>query len=209
MIDPELRRERIYMAVRWIGAVPFLFSIPILVPIWGQVAAWLAPFLTAFGAILISPEIVSFCARRVNNLIFPSRPAERKPNYGIPEALVAKGQYEEAEAEYDRIIADFPDEVMPHTALINIAIRRLKNAKLAENLFKRGVACLKKKSSREILEQVYAGMITQIKSVEEENPPPIHIRHEERPAPILAPPAQRPKWNGPKTKLNLSSGKSE
>jgi hypothetical protein len=76
---------------------------------------------------------------------------------------------------------------------------------LAEDLFLRGMSCLKKKDSRETLEKVYTGMITQFKSPEEEHPSPIHIEHHEHqhPAATHQPPPQRPKWTGPKTKMKL------
>jgi hypothetical protein len=205
MIDRELRRERIHMIIRWVLAIPFAFSIPIMMSLFGPAAAFFAPFFMALGAFLIAPEIVSFFSSIINGVLFPELQAERKPNYDIPESLVAKGEYEEAEAEYEKIIAAFPNEVTPHTALINIAIRRLKDVRLAEDLYLRGMSCLKKQSARETLDRVYTGMMTQIKSAEEEHPPPLHLEHQERqhPAATNKPPSQRPKWNGPKTKMKL------
>ena len=56
--------------------------------------------------------------------------------------LAARGKYAEAEAEHEKIMAEFPDDPVPHIELINIAVMRLNDGDLADKLHRRGMSCL-------------------------------------------------------------------
>lgn len=157
-MDPDDKRELVWRIVRWTLAVPLMLSYP-----------WLGLFsllLAVLGVILIMPELVGFCSRLLTGQIYPSIEATPKPTYGIPESLAARGQYVEAEAEYEKIIAEFPDEVKPHIDLINIAVVRLNNGELAEKLYQRGLERLKNPADRETLTTAYEGIRTRLKTPE-------------------------------------------
>jgi tetratricopeptide (TPR) repeat protein len=152
----EQRRARISRAVRWGCGIPLaLFSFPFL--------GFLGPFLALFGVILIAPDIASYLSRFAGNILWSHREGEPEPLYGIPESLVAKGEYAEAEQEYEKIIQEFPAEAKPHIDMINIAITRLHDAELAERLYQRGVASLPDGPPQEVLKKMYEAISTRLK----------------------------------------------
>lgn len=154
----EERRRRIGRIIRRVVGIPLLlFSYPHLGPI--------SPFLLLLGAILVAPDIAGFLSNAVVGMVSPHRPGERRPNYDIPESLAAKGKYAEAEEEYDRIIQEFPAEVKPHIAMINIAVTRLNDGALAASLYQNGMDRLKDPASRETLTTMYKAMATRLKPV--------------------------------------------
>jgi hypothetical protein len=80
---------------------------------------------------------------------------------------MAKGLYAEAEQEYEKIIREFPDEIKPHIDMLNIAIVRMNNPELAEQIFQRGMSLLKNPDSRQVLSTSYASIRTQLKMPED------------------------------------------
>jgi tetratricopeptide (TPR) repeat protein len=152
----EERRRIAGRIIRWCFGVPLLFSYPWL--------GWISPFLVTLGAILIVPEVAGYFSKLVTNLIWPSGPLERKPLYSIPESLVARGKYAEAEQEYEKIIQEFPNEVKPHADMIDVAIRRLNNVELAEQLYQRGMSLLQQPADREVLTKMYAAIRSRLKN---------------------------------------------
>lgn len=64
------------------------------------------------------------------------------PPYSIPQALAAREQYEEALAAYQAIASEFPAEITPHVAMIEIVLRHLGDPQRAEGLFIAGMVSL-------------------------------------------------------------------
>ena len=105
--EREVRRERWGRLIRWVIAIPLiLFSYPWL--------GSLGPFLVALGCILIAPDVAGYISQFAGRLLWPDSKVEPQPLYSIPESLVARGKYEEAEREYKNIIQEFPNAVKPH-----------------------------------------------------------------------------------------------
>jgi hypothetical protein len=155
----EEQRRRIGRIIRWSIGIPLILSYP-----------WLGPpsvFLVVLGAILLSWDLSSFISGAFMNLIFPRRDAEVKPMYGIPEALMAKGLYAEAEQEYEKIIREFPDEVKPHIDMLNIAVVRMNNPELAEKIFQKGMSVLKDPNAKQTLSTCYESIRTQLRMPED------------------------------------------
>ncbi|MDD5521188.1 MAG: tetratricopeptide repeat protein [Kiritimatiellae bacterium] len=151
----EQRRRLISRYVRWGIGIPLFFALPI---------PWFGPFLVLLGAVLIAPDIAGFLAGCFGNIFRSSLKGKPMPIYGIPESLVAKGKYAEAEQEYEKIIQEFPNEVKPHVDMINIAVRWLNDDELAEKLFQRGMSLLKNHEDRETLSVTYANIRTRLKT---------------------------------------------
>ncbi|MBI3987853.1 MAG: hypothetical protein HY343_13090 [Lentisphaerae bacterium] len=142
--------------IRWSVAIPLmLFTYP-----------WFGPFLILLGCVLIAPDIAGYFAKRVGDLLWPNRQIEKKPFYDIPESLVAKGKYAEAEAAYEAIIREFPREIKPHADLIDIAVRWMDDAELAEKLFQRGMSLLADPVDRERLTDAYERSRSRLKTHE-------------------------------------------
>lgn len=167
----EQRRKLESRIVRWtLGLLLMAGSLPFF--------AWvgfpfLAPFFMLLGVILISPEVAGYFSQWGGSLIWRHQEGVPRPVYSIAESLVARGKYAEAEAEYEKIIQEFPEEVKPHIDLIHIATNWLKNAELAEQLYQRGMSLLKDPGARQLLTDAYKRACTLLKTPEQKSPPPI------------------------------------
>lgn len=143
----EQKRQRRSRLIRWGLGISLILTFP-----------WFgAPsvFSMALGFFLIGPDIASYPASLLMHMLYPMREGERRPVYGIPQSLMARGRYVEAEEEYEKIIQEFPNEVTPHIDMLNIAVMRLNNAELAEQIFQRGMTLLKQPAARETLSREY------------------------------------------------------
>lgn len=168
--ERERRRELRNRLIRWgIGIPLILFSYPWLGIFFGPLVGWLGPFLVVLGSILIALDIAGFFSQFVGRLLWPKSKFEPRPLYSIAEALAAKGKYAEAEKEYEKIIQEFPNEVKPHLDLISIAVMRLNNAELAEQLYQRGMNLLQNPGARETLTKMYAAIRSRPKSRDKED----------------------------------------
>lgn len=133
------------------------------------VLCWLAPFaagrdvavfipaawLALIGCVLVAPELASWLSRPFERLLWPCRVGKRKPSYGEPQTLVAKGEFERALAMYREIAGEFPDEVEPHIRMLTVAVQDMDDAERAEVLFQRGLAALDRPEDRDTLCSAY------------------------------------------------------
>ncbi|MBU4365497.1 MAG: tetratricopeptide repeat protein [Kiritimatiellae bacterium] len=176
----EERRELWSRLIRWGVGVPLvLFSYPWL--------GWFGPFLVVLGSILIARDIAGYFATKfAGNIIWTHHDGKPKPIYGIPRSLAAKGRYAEAEKEYENIIQEFPNEVKPHIEMINIAIVRLNDAELAEQLYQRGMGLLQDPDDREMLTRMYAAIRTRLKRRDKYNRKPVPLEKLEKKGSIRA-----------------------
>ncbi|OVE74049.1 hypothetical protein BVX94_01855 [bacterium B17] len=163
--EAEQRHERHSKIVRWSFGLPLLFL--------GFYVLVIGPYLMCLGAILIAPEIAGFFANKFVNLIWPHVRSDPKPMYSIAESLVAKGDYEKAEQEYEKIIEEFPNEAKPHIDMINIASTRLHDSELALKLYQRGMTMLIDPKEKSKLAEMYRALSSRIKTEESERRQPI------------------------------------
>ena len=150
---------------RGIGVPLLVFAFPI---------PWFGPFLVLLGAILIAPDIAGFLSGFAGNILWPHQIVEPKPLYSIPESLVARGEYAKAEAEYEKIIKEFPAEAKPHIDMINIAVTRLNDKELAEKLYERGMSILQDPAPKETLTKMYDAISTMLKPMSSIETPDVH-----------------------------------
>jgi hypothetical protein len=149
----EERRVIGWRIVRWAVALPLmLLSYPHL--------GWFSPFLVLLGVIIVAFDLSGFFVWALESAFAGHQPPPRAPVYSMAEALVMKGQYAEAEAAYERIIAEFPDELKPHVDLITLAIVRLDDPELAAQLYARGMATLPTQERRDELARLYPILVS-------------------------------------------------
>ena len=102
-------------------------------------------------------------AEPTGNLFWPRRYYDKpQPMYGIPQSRRAKGQLEEALAEYEKIAAAHPDEIRPFVEMIDLAIHDLRDADRANAIFQNGLARLKNPDDKDRLAQAYAETRTRL-----------------------------------------------
>lgn len=144
-----------------------------------QMLVGLLFFLVA--AIFVAGPIARLLAEPTGNLFWPRRYYNKpQPMYGIPQSRRAKGQLEEALAEYEKIAADHPDEVRPWLEMIAIAIEDLKAPDRAQAIFERGVATLKNPDARDLLAKTYAEIRTRLDTRPPHSPIPLPPPHSGR-----------------------------
>ena len=144
----------------------------------GNAAQMLLGFLFFLvAAIFVAGPIAQWLAEPMGSLFWPrTYYAKPQPMYGIPQARRAKGQLEEALAEYEKIAAAHPDEIRPWLEMIDLAVHDLQNPVRARAIFERGVAALNNPSDRDLLAKAYSEDLTRL----DVRPPrhPLHLRPE-------------------------------
>ena len=90
---------------------------------------------------------------------FANRP---EPIYGIAQSRRAKGLPEEALAEYEKILAQFPEEIRPHLDMIEIALLDLRDPARARALYLRARDHLKNTEDKATLETIYSETLTRL-----------------------------------------------
>ena len=113
------------------------------------------------GAVVIAPVVARLLAQPAGGVFSSTKRLRRAvPMYGVPESLVKKGEYQRALSAYERLARQYPDERRPHVAMIEIAIVQLRDAELAEALYRRGLAALQHAEDRDALSRIYEAMKT-------------------------------------------------
>ena len=113
--------------------------------------AWIA----VVGCVLVAPEMASWLSRPLEGLLWPFRVGKRKPSYGAPQTLVAKGEFERALSEYESIAEEFPGEVEPHIRMLTVAIADMGSTERAEQVLQKGLLQLERDEDREALSAAY------------------------------------------------------
>lgn len=70
--------------------------------------------------------------RSVGALYNPDDGTPARPEYSIAEARVKAGRYEDAVAEYRKVIERYPDDIYAHIRIADLAVQHLRDPNLAE-----------------------------------------------------------------------------
>ena len=97
---------------------------------------------------LLAPALAGLCAEPVGGLFHPRRPARPEPRRSIAESRRARGQYEEAIAAYDAVVAEFPGDLESWAAMVEIALRHLRDGTRGDALARRALLALRDEASR-------------------------------------------------------------
>lgn len=117
------------------------------------------------GSTLVARPIARLIAEPAGNLFYPDARFDRpQPMYGIPESQRKKGIYEEAMAGFEKIAAEYPDEIRPYIEMIDIAIVELKDTERANAIYCRGIAVLKRGEDKEVLARMYRAIRSRLKT---------------------------------------------
>jgi len=84
------------------------------------------------------------------------------PAYSIPEALIKRKHYHEALAAYEKIAAEYPEEVQPYVGMIEVALIHLDDRPLGSLIYYKGMDTLKKPEDREALGRLYKAIHSRI-----------------------------------------------
>ena len=171
-MNAEFRQFLVSLLKRAIPAgACFVGGIWILLGSWNVAQMLLGYLLFLVAAILVSGPLARWLAEPAGSLLWPRRYYDKpQPMYGIPQSRRAKGQLEEAIAEYEKIAAEHPDEVRPYLEMIDVAIHDLRDADRANSIFQNGLARLKNADDKDRLAQAYAEIRTRL-DVKPPHPP--------------------------------------
>ena len=109
------------------------------------------------GVIILWDPLAHLASSPLQRLFYPSREFEKpQPPYATAEAKAKKGDYEEAIAAYQRIAAEYPEEIEPFIAMLHVAIFALHDPPRAARIYEEGMQALKTEKDRLALTRVYA-----------------------------------------------------
>ena len=157
----EYRRIGLQILAHTVFAAPFFWlSWHLLATAQG---GWAAAGQLLFGmaSLIVSGTILAWPIARLlaepaGSLYYPGGQFDKPPPmYGIPEAKRNKGLYREALAEYARIAREYPDEVKPYEEMMDIAIVELRSPRHCDDIYRRGLAALRKEEDRKVLKARY------------------------------------------------------
>jgi len=149
-------------------AVPCLVIGAYLLYTWGVAGLIFAlPFLVG-GGIIIGPFFTTILAEPFRSLFYPNEQFDRaQPMYSIPQAKKARGSYEEAIAEYEKIARYHPHQLKPYVEMIDIAVVNLRDAERAKRIYQDGLLNLSDEDDRNALKQTYEATVTRIHGLPE------------------------------------------
>jgi hypothetical protein len=146
----------ISLALRGLAAgLLFYFASRVKYPLIG-------PAFIVLGAVILAPPLARLLAESSGGLFYPGGRGRKEPMYSIPEARRARGEYEEAIADLRRIAAEYPRATRPYELMLTIAIVDLKDAARAEQIYRQGLAALRKRGERDELARFFATTRTRL-----------------------------------------------
>ncbi len=77
------------------------------------------------------PSLHRFGERSVGGLYNPDDGTPARPEYSTAEARVKAGRYEDAVAEYRKVIERYPDDIYAHLRIAELALQHLRDPNLA------------------------------------------------------------------------------
>ena len=136
-----------------------LLAVPLLVTTWLLFSStnadagrqFLGLACAAAAGIILAPPFAALIALPAGSLFFPRRPARPEPGYSVAEARRKRGEYEASIDEYQRIAEQFPAEVHPHVAMMEIAFVDLHDGERTDAIAKQALAMLRDDGSRQRL----------------------------------------------------------
>ena len=115
------------------------------------------------ASILLAIPIASMIASAFDRFLWSKSYYDKpQPMYGIPQSRRACKRPEEAIAEYEKILAQFPLETLPWLEMVAIAIEDLRDPERARSILERGQAALAKPEDRLLLAQTYSEILTRL-----------------------------------------------
>ncbi|OVE80784.1 hypothetical protein BVY04_04945 [bacterium M21] len=124
---------------------------------WETLTTLLGAFaLIAVGCALIAPTVAGVLARPWGRIYFPGHQlASTQRVFQKPLLLQRQKRFKEAIAEYRRIARKVRRPVNPYMAMIEIAMREMKNAELGKALLAEGKKTIRLKRDHKFLEEKY------------------------------------------------------
>ncbi|HVN87129.1 MAG TPA: hypothetical protein VMW17_20045 [Candidatus Binatia bacterium] len=118
------------------------------------------------AAIVIARPLAALISQPIGGLFYPRRTIPPEPGYSLAEAHRRHGRYEQAILEYRRIAAQFPAEVYPYVAMIEIVLVDLQDRARADAIAKQGLATLHDAASRSHLLWMLGRFTARLRSAE-------------------------------------------
>ena len=108
------------------------------------------------GALVLAIPLARLVGEPAGSLFYPSARFEGpQPMYGIPESKRKSGFPEEAMAGYERLAEQYPQEVKPYIAMMEIAIVDLGNVERGTRIYEKGMSVITNPDDQAALSRFY------------------------------------------------------
>lgn len=119
------------------------------------------------GAMIMAPAVGGVCALPIASLFCPDRHYDRvPPRYSVAESKASKGCFEEGLEEYEKVLAEHPQEFRAYSAMLDIAALHLQDEARAEQIYTRGLAAVTTDGERQALSRQYEDAIEALQRAE-------------------------------------------
>lgn len=116
------------------------------------------------GAIIVAFPLARLAAESFGGLFWPNRRFDRpQPMYGGPRSLRARGLYDEAMAGFEKMVADYPQEMQAYVEMIEIAIVNLNDGERANRIYQSGMSVLRSEDSKGTLAVMYSAIRSRLR----------------------------------------------
>jgi len=120
-------------------------------------------FFAGILAVAIGPPLCELMAEPIRGLFYPVQRFDRpQPIYGAPASKRARGHYEDAIAGYKQLAVDYPEEIQPYLALIEIAAIDLKDPERARGFYRRGMTLFTDPGRRDVLSRHFEAQLSRL-----------------------------------------------
>ena len=150
-----------------LGVIFFLFAPDGL----GKVGAYMiGSAALLLGLIMLNRPLAGLLSQPMGSILRPGRRSSADgPNYTMPEAKAALGEFEEALTLYRELTEEYPQETRPWMEMLDIAVLELKSPSRAKQIYRDALMSLKKEREQAVIVQLYKGMSRNLGSMEEES----------------------------------------
>ena len=108
------------------------------------------------SACIMAPQIAQLLVEPFGKIFYSGEEFDRpQPMFSVPEGKRKSGHYQEAFDGFQKIAGEYPQELKSYIAMIDIAVVDMKNKKIADAVFHRGIATLDDKEARDALAKMY------------------------------------------------------
>lgn len=148
--------------------------VPMLAYSFHETCPIFLPIVLIFAsAFILGPQVTRLLVEPAGSLFMPDeKAAGPSPLYGIPERQKAKGKYEEAMAEYQKLVEQFPGEVKAYVEMINIAAFNFKNMEQAYGIYQRALATVEDEDKKKALSTFFRHLRGKFKDGTQKFPAP-------------------------------------
>ena len=152
----ELRDSYKKLAIRLAIASPLILFCVFAIGMGGVFGLVIGVPVAIAGALIFVPSLCEILAYPFGAVFCPDKRFDRvPPRYSVAESKASAGRFEEAMEEYEKVVAEYPQEFPAYSAMLDIAARHLHDIGRAEDICERGLSTLATAEEQRALSRQY------------------------------------------------------